>query len=125
MTFARDWIAAWNSHELERIAAHYAADVEYASPFVPALTGTEGGTLRGLPAVREYIARGLATFPELRFELLDAYLGQNSVVVHYRSVRELTAAETFEFDAAGKIRRVLCHYRENAHTDLPHAVARD
>lgn len=26
--FAHEWIAAWNAHDLERILAHYADDVE-------------------------------------------------------------------------------------------------
>ena len=30
--FAADWIAAWNSHDLDRIMTHYADDVELISP---------------------------------------------------------------------------------------------
>ena len=29
--FAREWIAAWNSHDLELILSHYADDFEMAS----------------------------------------------------------------------------------------------
>jgi ketosteroid isomerase-like protein len=30
--FAEEWIAAWNSHDLDRILSHYADDFEMASP---------------------------------------------------------------------------------------------
>ena len=43
--FARDWVAAWNSHDLDRILSHYAEDVEFRSPFVVALTGVTVLTL--------------------------------------------------------------------------------
>jgi len=32
--FAREWYAAWNAHDLDRILSHYADDVEMASPLV-------------------------------------------------------------------------------------------
>ena len=31
-TLATEWVAAWNSHDLERILAHYAHDVVFSSP---------------------------------------------------------------------------------------------
>ena len=34
---AQEYISAWNAHDLERILAHYADDVEVASPLVPKL----------------------------------------------------------------------------------------
>ena len=43
--FAREWIAAWNSHDLNRICSHYAADIEFTSPFVSSLTGNVDGTV--------------------------------------------------------------------------------
>ena len=30
--FARDWVESWNSHDLERMLAHYADDFEMTSP---------------------------------------------------------------------------------------------
>ena len=32
--FAEDWIASWNSHDLDRILAHYAQDFEMSSPLI-------------------------------------------------------------------------------------------
>ncbi len=111
--FAAEWIAAWNAHDVEAILTHYADDVEYTSPFIAKLTGG-GATLRGKDAVRDYLRRGLAAFPELHFTLLETYSGTDSAVLRYRSVRNLIAAETFQFDAHGRVKRVLCHYHESA-----------
>ena len=30
--FGREWVVAWNAHDLERIVAHYANDVVLTSP---------------------------------------------------------------------------------------------
>jgi ketosteroid isomerase-like protein len=37
--FAKEWIAAWNSHDLDRILGHYEDDFEMSSPVIPALVG--------------------------------------------------------------------------------------
>ena len=37
--FAQEWIAAWNSHDLDRILSHYAEDVEVTSPLVEMIMG--------------------------------------------------------------------------------------
>jgi hypothetical protein len=108
--FARDWIAAWNAHDVERIMSHYADDVEYQSPFVARLAEAPDGTLRGSGAVRAYVQRGLETFPDLHFVLLGVFSGMDSVVLHYQSVNNLTAAEYFQFNATGEIARVVAHY---------------
>jgi len=48
--------------------------------------------------------------PELHFELISLLSGVDSLVLHYRSVGGKLAAEYFEFDAAGKVRRAAAHY---------------
>jgi hypothetical protein len=109
--FAREWIAAWNSHDVERVAAHYGDAVEYESPFVARLS--PGRTrLVGIDAVREYIARAFERFPDLRFTgpYLVA-LGAGSVVIVYHSVSGLVAAETLVLDEHGRVSRVHSHYR--------------
>ena len=37
--FATEWIAAWNSHDLEAILSHYAPQVVLTSPVAAKLTG--------------------------------------------------------------------------------------
>jgi hypothetical protein len=109
--YAREWIAAWNSHDVDRVAEHYGDTVEYDSPFVARLTPGRS-RLSGIDAVRDYIAQAFERFPELRFTgpYLVA-LGARSVVIVYRSVEDLIAAETLVFDEAGRVTRVHCHYR--------------
>ena len=55
--FAKEWVAAWNSHDLERILAHYDDDFEMSSPIITALVGEPSGRLRGKTAVGAYWAR--------------------------------------------------------------------
>ena len=107
----REWIAAWNAHDLDRILAHYSADVEFRSPFVAKLTGRSDCVVRGTADLREYFSLGLKAYPALKFELVRVYPGAQSCVLEYLSVNELRAAETLEFNADGKICRVLAHYR--------------
>ena len=108
--FTQNWIAAWNSHDLERILTHYSDDVELVSPFVAKLIGAGESAVRGKPALREYFSRGLKAFPALRFDLIRLNEGVRSCVVEYSSVDGLRSAELMEFDDEGKVRRVLAHY---------------
>jgi hypothetical protein len=107
-TFAADWIAAWNRHDLDAILSHYADDVVFTSPFAVRLTGD--GTVRGRDALRAYFAAALTKFPNLHFRLRHALPGVNSLVLLYDSVENLLAAEAFEFEPGGKACRVKCHY---------------
>lgn len=109
--FAREWIAAWNSHDAARIIQHYADDVHYESPFIEALLPGAGGVLRGRDAVRAYIERGLEAYPGLRFTLRNVLTGARSLVIEYDSVRGLIGAETLTFGEDGRVEGVLCHYR--------------
>lgn len=108
--FARDWLEAWNRHDLEGILAHYAEDVEFTSPFVAKLTGEAQGTLRGRTALRQYFAKGLTAFPDLKFELQQVLVGVDSVTLLYRSVNNLLAAETMTLNERNQIVRVQAHY---------------
>jgi len=107
---AQEWIAAWNAHDLEKILAHYAEDVELISPLVAKLTDRKEAVVRGKAALRDYFERGLKAYPTLHFEFLRLYPGVRSCVVEYRSINGLMSAELLEFDAKGKISRVLAHY---------------
>jgi hypothetical protein len=108
--FAREWIEAWNSHELERILEHYADDIRFTSPFIVKLTGRADGTILGKAGLRDYFARALQAYPDLRFDRPKVYAGVNSVVLTYESVKGLLAAETMEFGQDGKVIRVMAHY---------------
>ena len=109
---AQEWIAAWNAHDLERILAHYAEDIELISPLVARLTGRCEDAVRGKPALRDYFACGLRAYPTLRFDLIRIYGGARSCVLEYRSINGLRSAELMEFDEQGKVRRTLAHYHD-------------
>lgn len=108
--FAAEWIAAWNGHDLARILSHYHEDFEMSSPRIVDLAGEPSGRLRGKAAVGAYWAKALALMPELRFTLIDCYLGADSVSLHYQGARG-PAVETFFFDAQGRVLRAAAHYR--------------
>ena len=109
--FAIEWIAAWNSHDLDRILSHYADDVEVISPLVETFLGPGRVTVRGKPTLlRKYWGTALAKYPGSPLPLFRAYAGPRSVVLHYQSVQALVGAECLEFDGDGRVRRVLAHY---------------
>jgi hypothetical protein len=110
LTIAREWIDAWNSHDIERIMSHYSDAVQLTSPLVSRILGPGQSTVIGKPALRSYFLRSLEAFPDLRFNLWGAYPGQDSVVVHYESVRGLRAAEFMRIDASGRVCEVVAHY---------------
>ncbi len=110
--FAEDWIAAWNSHKLDRIMEHYADDVQFTSPFVASIMGRADGTLRGRDILRSYFFKALQAYPDLRFTLRRVYSGMGSVVLEYDSVKGMVAAEEMELGPDGKALRVRAHYAD-------------
>ena len=98
-SIARDWIAGWNAHDLDRILVHYADDFEMTSPLIVQRIGIESGKLKGKEAVRRYWAKGLASTPQLHFELREVMVGVNAVAIVYDSVTlARTVIERIEFD---------------------------
>jgi ketosteroid isomerase-like protein len=99
----RNWIAAWNSHDLERVLALYADDTEMTSDRIPAFGFDASGTLRGKANLRMYWGKALQLLPNLHFELIDTYVSPNSVVVFYQNERGAKICEYLRLDAQGKI----------------------
>lgn len=107
---ARDWVAAWDAHDLERIMAHYSDEVELISPVAARLLGLADGKVSGKAALRAYFKRGLGAFPELHFELKDVFVGLGSVVLLYANQNGTQTAEFMELAADGKVIRVVANY---------------
>lgn len=107
--FARDWIAAWNSHDLERILSHYDDDFEMSSPRIAMLTEERSGVLRGKDAVRRYWRSALALSPHLYFELRSVHVAPDCVIVNYQTTRGL-ASEVFSFGFDGRVVRASASY---------------
>lgn len=102
---ATEWVAAWNSGDLERIFSHYEEDFEMRSPLIAERGFSPNGALHGKAAIRPYWTTGLAATPPIRFELLGAYGGVNTVVIHYRSVARKLVTEILELDDQRRIIR--------------------
>ena len=108
--FAKEWIAAWNSHSIDAVMAHYAEDVTVKSPFLAEALKGSGGTVHGRETLRAIYSKAFQKYPDLRFELIRTLASTESVVLHYKSVEGLLAAETFLLGEDGKAKLVLCHY---------------
>jgi len=109
--FADEWLAGWNSHDLERILSHYTDEIEFRSPLIVSIAGNTSGLIRGKGALRDYFAAGLKKYPDLTFRPIRLFRGVGSLIIHYESVNGLLAAEMFEFTPEGLVRRVSCHYQ--------------
>ena len=108
--FARQWVAAWNSHDLDAIMSHYDAAVVLISPVAAKILDDPSGTVEGNAALRNYFERGLELYPNLHFELLDVMWGLFSIVVCYKNQKGTRTAEFMEFGKNGKIIRVVANY---------------
>ena len=108
--FGRDWVDAWNRHDLDAILAHYDESIVFCSPFVTKLAGEPSGVLNGLARLRVYFADALRKYPDLRFTEVRALAGVTSITLTYRSVAGLHAAEVMSLGAGGRVVRVDAHY---------------
>ena len=95
--FADEWVAAWNSHDLERILEHYTDDVVFASPRIVALMGEENGEVRGKDALRAYWGKGLKLLPDLCFCVEEVLVSVDTIVINYRNERRQAVAEVLTF----------------------------
>lgn len=105
LEFAKEWIEAWNSHDLDRILSHYTDDVEVSSPLVVERLGLPGGVVKGKDTVREYWRPSMSLEPPLEFELMDVLVGVNQITLYYRSANRGVVGETLFIDACGKATR--------------------
>lgn len=99
--FPQIWLDDWNSHDIDRILAHYDEAVRFHSPFAEVLTGS--GVIVGKEALRAYWAPALANRPGLTFHLRAAYVGHLSVSLHYGDERDRSVIETLVFGEAGRV----------------------
>lgn len=96
--FARAWLDAWNSHDVEAVLSHFADDVTFTSPLAARILDGSGGVIQGKAALREYWREGLRRIPDLRFELIGTYVGVDTVVINYRNQAGGLVSEVLRFD---------------------------
>jgi ketosteroid isomerase-like protein len=99
----REWIAAWNSRDLERVLMLYAENAEMTSDKIIAFGFDSSGTLAGKARLRAYWGKGLELLPDLHFTLIDTYVSPDSIVVFYANERGAKICEYLRLDTAGKI----------------------
>ena len=109
-TFADDWIASWNAHDMERILSHYTDDFEMSSPLIVERLGLHEGKLKGKVLVSEYWEPSLSLNPPLRFELLDVCVGIDSITLYYQNVGRRVVAETLFINSSGKATRGIAQW---------------
>jgi len=107
--FAREWIDAWNSHDLDRVLSHYDDRFEMTSPVIIQIAHEPSGTLKGKDAVGAYWAKALQLLPDLRFEPVTTLLGVDSITLYYRGHRGMSA-EVFHFGRDRKVVKAYAHY---------------
>ena len=110
LTFSREWVEAWNSHDLDRIMSHYAKDFEMTSPFIATIMQEPSGTIMGKENVRAYWAKALKKIPDLNFKLIDVLVGLDSIIIYYYGVLGKRSAEVLFFDSSYKVKRGVAHY---------------
>ncbi len=108
--FAREWVEAWNSHDLDRIMSHYAENFQMTSPFIVTMMNEPSGTITGKENVRAYWAQALERLPDLHFDLIEVLASAGSITIYYHAVLGKRAAEVLFFDGSGKVRRSVAHY---------------
>jgi hypothetical protein len=96
--FAGEWSAAWNAHDLTRILSHFSDDVTFTSPVATQLLPESGGIIHGKKMLTDYWREGLRRIPDLHFEVLNTYVGVNTLVINYRNQRGVLVNEVLEFD---------------------------
>ncbi|AIL44061.1 nuclear transport factor 2 family protein [Elizabethkingia anophelis] len=108
--FAKTWIQAWNSHDMNAILNHYSEDIEITTPMIKMALGEGDGSLKGKEAVADYLRRALDKMPDLHFELYDVTEGVVSVALYYKSVMDKKAVEVMFFNEEGKVNKMFAHY---------------
>ncbi len=108
--FAKAWIEAWNSHDLDRILSHYADGFEMQSPLIAERMNEPSGRLVGKAAIRPYWQGGLAAQPALKFTLDEVLVGASSIAIAYRRENGSRVVEVIVFDEARRAIAGSAHY---------------
>ncbi|HRE20539.1 MAG TPA: nuclear transport factor 2 family protein [Rhabdaerophilum sp.] len=110
--FAGEWIASFNTHDLERILEHYDEAIVLTSPLVPRVMGEGVARIEGKDMLRAYFSRGLTLRPDLHFTMRKVYGGTGALVIAYHTQDGREAAEQMDLDPQGRIVAVRAHYAD-------------
>ena len=109
--FAKEWISAWNSHNLDRILSHYTDDFVIESPMALKRLPETGGVVKGKEAVRSYWKIGLESIPNLNFELHEILIGIEGITIYYTNTATgKRTAEVIFLNDEGKAYKTYAFY---------------
>lgn len=112
MELANEWVDAWYNRDIDAIMSHFdEKDIEFHSPLIATLAGSEDGVLLDTTDLKQYFMSGLDKYPQIHFQLKEVLTGKDSVAVYYQSVKDLMACEIMFLNDKGKVYKVLNHYR--------------
>jgi ketosteroid isomerase-like protein len=109
-TCAKEWVAAWNAHDLDQIMAHYAADVILEAQTVVSRWKKPDGRLVGKEELRKHFALGLQLSPQLKFTIEDIFLAPSGYALLYRRENGNRAIEAVTLNNEGLATRVTVYY---------------
>ena len=98
VAFSRQWVHAWNAHDVEAVLAHFRDDVVFTSPVAAALLPDSAGRVHGKAALRTYWNLAVQRMPDLRFTVEDVYQGVDTIVITYRNQNDALVNEILTFD---------------------------
>ncbi|WP_414687638.1 nuclear transport factor 2 family protein [Mycobacterium sp.] len=98
IAFSKQWVEAWNAHDLETVLQHFDDDVVFTSQVAAKLFPETAGVVRGKPALRSYWTQALQRIPQLRFVIERVYRGIDTVVIVYRNQDDGMVSEVLRFD---------------------------
>ncbi|MEL6258187.1 MAG: nuclear transport factor 2 family protein [Pseudomonadota bacterium] len=101
--FARDWLQAWNDHDLDAVLGFYADEALMRSPRISLVLGAGVDTLKGKAALRDYWEAALETAQGLFFDMDGVFRSADAVTLLYTNHRDQQVAETFIFNAEGLV----------------------
>jgi hypothetical protein len=111
MKFSEEWIASWNSHNIEKIMAHYSDHVEFTCPYIEKYMGIEGGTITNKSELKKYFMKGLDAFPDLKFELQMFRGNREDITLYYKSVNDMLAIEHMALNKQEKVKYGKVEYK--------------
>lgn len=111
--FANEWVASWNSHNIEKILEHYSDDFTIETPMAAKLFPESNGLVVGKASVKKYWLIGLERIPNLKFEILDILIGINGLTIYYiNTATNKKSVEVMSFNKDNKVNKAIVNYSE-------------
>jgi hypothetical protein len=95
--FCRQWVDAWNAHDVEAVLAHFHEDVVFTSPVAARILPDTAGVVHGKSELRKYWTVALRSVPNLRFVVDGIYQGIDTIVIRYRNQDGGQVSEVLRF----------------------------